>query len=193
VGTRNDAGHLLRLAGVSLLAPSAMTRQPTFAARVARLFTRPLVRITFLMRSLATLAGNLFLLAAIHGRKSAIFFCHVDPLVLVRHCRALQCNGGATLRPSKNAKKQVISAEIETWDRAHLECALSRSRRTPCNYLLLRQQGCAVESSARTFLAQQFQHFIQARADAATGDGDARRVDEQCGLEAEVIRNRPQH
>jgi hypothetical protein len=37
-----------------------------------------------LVRGLPTLASNLFLLAAIHGRKSAIFFCHVDPLVLVR-------------------------------------------------------------------------------------------------------------
>ena len=82
-----------------------MTRQTTLAARIARLFTRPLVSSTLLMRSLPTLAGNLFLLAAIHGRKPAIFFCHVDPLVLVRHCRALLCNGGATLRPRGNADK----------------------------------------------------------------------------------------
>jgi hypothetical protein len=105
VGARYDANHFLRFAGVPLLAPAAMTRQTTLAARVARLFARPLVSSTLLMRSFPTFAGNLFLLAAIHGRKSAIFFCHVDPLVLVRHCRALLCNGGATIGAARESEK----------------------------------------------------------------------------------------
>ena len=52
---------ILCIAGVFPLAPLAMTRQTTLAARITRFFARPLVRGALLMRGLATLAGNLAL------------------------------------------------------------------------------------------------------------------------------------
>src|SRR5688572_25361567 len=52
-----------------LLLLAAMARHPAFAARLPRFLTRPLVRGALLMRGLATLAGNLALLAPIHRCK----------------------------------------------------------------------------------------------------------------------------
>jgi hypothetical protein len=71
--------HLLRVAGVFTLAALTMTCQTTLAAGITRFFARPLVRGAFLMRCLATLAGNLALSHSIHRRKTTIFFCHSRP------------------------------------------------------------------------------------------------------------------
>ncbi len=62
-----------------LLPAPLVTGDSTLSTRVPRFFAGPLVRGTFLMGSLASLAGNFTLLGAIHRRKSTIFLGHVVP------------------------------------------------------------------------------------------------------------------
>src|SRR5688572_11606861 len=57
-----------------------MARHPTLAAGFARLLAGPLVSRPLLMGGLASLAGNLALLRAIHRGESAILFSHTDLL-----------------------------------------------------------------------------------------------------------------
>jgi len=53
-----------------------MARHAAFAAGLARLFSRPLVRRALLVRRFAALAGNLALFPSIHRREAAVFFGH---------------------------------------------------------------------------------------------------------------------
>src|SRR4051812_3564693 len=57
-----------RFARLFLLPP--MTRHAALAARLPRLFRRPFVRGSLLMRCLAAFAGNFALFASIHRRES---------------------------------------------------------------------------------------------------------------------------
>jgi hypothetical protein len=52
----------------------------TLATGCAGFFTTPLMGATLLVRNLASLAGNLALLLAIHRREPSIFFAHSVPL-----------------------------------------------------------------------------------------------------------------
>src|SRR2546421_8097917 len=57
-----------------------MAGHAALAARFTRFLACPLVGRALLMRGLATLAGNLALLTAVHRSESAILFCHTDLL-----------------------------------------------------------------------------------------------------------------
>jgi hypothetical protein len=84
VGCGSASHHLLAGSGVglrgsivaTLLLLPTVARHAALAAGFACFLARPFVRGPLLMRRLATLARNLALLAAVHRRKSAIFFCH---------------------------------------------------------------------------------------------------------------------
>src|SRR5688572_25262948 len=104
IGRPEIRGHAALL--VAFLAPP-MARHAALAAGLARFFAGPLMGRALLMRCLATLAGNLALLGAVHRRESAILFSHTDLLphhVLLRPSlaaadavpSAVGCNGSAT-------------------------------------------------------------------------------------------------
>ena len=67
-----------------LLPPPTMAGDTALAPGIPRLFARPFVCGPLLVRGLATLAGNLTLLASIHRSESAIFLSHDVPPSRVR-------------------------------------------------------------------------------------------------------------
>ena len=75
---------------------AAVAGHSTFAAGLARLFTRPLVRGALLVRRFSALARDLALLVPLHRRKSPILCCHRN-LLTGRYARgpglrvALRC------------------------------------------------------------------------------------------------------
>ena len=100
-------------------------------------------------------------------------------VTLVEHIVQPGCHGRVGVRMRR---KQAISAEVWTWIRAQRGVRMARSRRTPCKSLLPGQRCCTDRVETYTLPAQKLQNLVKARADAAAGDRDARRVDERAGL-----------
>jgi hypothetical protein len=76
VGSRRTVASLLRPS-------SCVAGHASLASGLTCLLGCPFVGSPFLMRRLATLAGDLFLPVSVHRGKSAIFFTHIDLLAVV--------------------------------------------------------------------------------------------------------------
>ena len=171
-----------------------MAGETALAARVPCLFTRPLVRGSLLVGCLPTLTGNLFLPHSIHGCKATVFFSHVEP-----PCTRSAYPSSQRVQPRchdvtnlKVAKKQWIFVRRRAALRAQQACALTRSRRTPCNSLLARQQRCACEALPHAITAQQFENFVESGADTSSSHHHARSVYQCRRLDTARVGDRPQ-